>query len=185
MVQNQIDNLTPCFLLFITDVLNAQMSHASPFETFKFQEIFNGIRNYSIQWVLTLIITFWRFGSSLGLQLLKWELNLGVWGFIPSHFHTLLEAWNVTFGLHFWPAPLQPFALVINPKNKLPHVPYCVVIYKPLILLVGFHIHGSRVTNNMTHNLKIDGIDLCIIIDNKKGPIIWHMAERVPHWPIY
>ncbi len=30
---------------------------------------------YSIQWVLTSIISFWRFGSPLGFQLPKWELT--------------------------------------------------------------------------------------------------------------
>jgi hypothetical protein len=32
--------------------------------------------------------------------------HLGVWGFIPSHSLALLGAWNVTPGLHTWPAPL-------------------------------------------------------------------------------
>jgi hypothetical protein len=44
----------------------------------------------------------------------------------------------------------------------------CVVTYKPSILPVGIHIHESRVTKNTPHNLRIDGIDFCTIIDNKK-----------------
>jgi hypothetical protein len=45
--------------------------------------------------------------------------HLGVWGFIPSHSPTLLGAWNVTLGLHSWPAPSQAFALVISPRLRL------------------------------------------------------------------
>jgi len=59
------------FLLTITYVLITQMGHPNPFLTSTFQEIFNDIRNSSIQWVLTLTITLWKFrsldnGSSLG-----------------------------------------------------------------------------------------------------------------------
>jgi hypothetical protein len=32
--------------------------------------------------------------------------HLGVWGFLLSHFPTLLGTWNVIPMLHFWPAPL-------------------------------------------------------------------------------
>jgi hypothetical protein len=44
--------------------------------------------------------------------------HLGVCEFIPSHLLTLSRAWNVTFGLHFRPAPLQALALVVSPKLK-------------------------------------------------------------------
>ncbi len=40
-----------------------------------FQEIFNDIKNSSIQWVLTPAITLWRFESPLGFQLPKWKLT--------------------------------------------------------------------------------------------------------------
>jgi len=48
-------------------------------------------------------------------------VHLGVWGFIPSHSPTLLGAWNVTPGLHFWPAPLQVLTLVVSPRLILRH----------------------------------------------------------------
>jgi hypothetical protein len=58
-------------------------------------------------------------------RLLKiWEsigIHLGVWGFILSHFPTLLRTWNVTPGLHFSPAPLQALALVVSPRLGLRH----------------------------------------------------------------
>jgi hypothetical protein len=40
--------------------------------------------------------------------------HLGVCGFIPSHFPTLSEAWNLTLGFHSQPTPLQVLALVAN-----------------------------------------------------------------------
>jgi hypothetical protein len=43
----------PVLLLAITCVLSTQMGHASPFYTFKFQELFNDIRNLSIHCILT------------------------------------------------------------------------------------------------------------------------------------
>jgi hypothetical protein len=47
--------------------------------------------------------------------------HLGVWGFIPSHFPTILGAWNVTPRLHSWLAPLQALVLVVSPKLGLRH----------------------------------------------------------------
>ncbi len=61
----------------------------------------------------------------------KVETHLGVWGFIPSHFPTLLEAWNVTHGLHSWPAPLQ--AYVVSLKLGLRHL---MSLYKGEVLFV-------------------------------------------------
>jgi len=54
--------------LAITCVSNTPMDHASPFHTFTFQKLFNDIRNFSIQWVLTFVIAFWRFESPSGLN---------------------------------------------------------------------------------------------------------------------
>jgi hypothetical protein len=51
----------------------------------------------------------------------KTGTHLGVWGFIPSHFPTLLGTWNVTFRLHSWPAPLQALSLVTSPRLGLQH----------------------------------------------------------------
>jgi hypothetical protein len=44
----------PTFFFAITYILGVQMGHVSPFQTSKFQELSNDIRNFSIQWVLTL-----------------------------------------------------------------------------------------------------------------------------------
>jgi len=49
----------------------------------------------------------------------KMGAHLGVWRFICSHSPTLLGAWNVTTGLHFWHVPTQAFALVVNPTLRL------------------------------------------------------------------
>jgi len=57
--------------------------------------------------------------ESIGTPTPKMKVHLGVWGFISSHLPTLLGAWNVTPGLHSWPAPLQTFALVTSPRLKL------------------------------------------------------------------
>jgi hypothetical protein len=59
--------------------------------------------------------------KSIGTLTHKVGVHLGVWGFIPSHFPTLLRAWNVTPELHFWPALLQALALVMSPRWGLQH----------------------------------------------------------------
>jgi len=76
------------------------------------------IRNSSIQWVLTLAITFWRFGSSLRFQLPKWELT---WECGSSFLHTLCtpKSMKCDSWAHSWPAPLQAFALVTSPRLGL------------------------------------------------------------------
>jgi hypothetical protein len=63
------------------------------------------------------VITLWKFGSPTP----KVGVHFVVWGFIPSHFPILPEAWNVTFGLDSWPAPLQALALVTSPRLRLRH----------------------------------------------------------------
>jgi hypothetical protein len=64
----------PILLLAITCVLSTQMGHAIWFYTFTFQDLSNDIRNFFIQWVLTLAITFWKFKNPWRLQLLKWDI---------------------------------------------------------------------------------------------------------------
>ncbi len=77
------------FLLAITYVLSTQMSHASPFLTFTFQELSNVIRNFLIQCVLTFEIFLWttflRIQNSIGIPPPKVRVHLGVCGFIPWH----------------------------------------------------------------------------------------------------
>jgi hypothetical protein len=62
--------------------------------------------------------------ESIGTLIPKMGVQLGVWGFIPSHFLKLSGAWNVTPGLHFWPTPLQALALVTNLRLGLQHFKY-------------------------------------------------------------
>jgi hypothetical protein len=103
----------------ITYVFSIQMDHVSSFYTYKFQGLFNYIMNYSVQWVLTPEIFLWRFNSSSGFQLPKWEFT---WECGGSFFHTLAHSlehkmWFLSF--HSWPAPSQALALVTNPRLKL------------------------------------------------------------------
>jgi hypothetical protein len=84
VVGSQTTNLTPNLSIgHNLCVLSVQIGHASPFQTFKFQNLFNDIRNVSIQWVLTLEIAFWRFRSPFGLQLPNGSslgsVKVGVW----------------------------------------------------------------------------------------------------------
>jgi hypothetical protein len=60
--------------------------------------------------------------ESIGTLTPKVGVHLGVWEFIPSHFPTLLKAWDVTFGLPSWPAPLQALTLVASPSLGLRHI---------------------------------------------------------------
>jgi hypothetical protein len=59
--------------------------------------------------------------KSIGTPTPKVGAHLGMWGFIPSHSPTLMGAWNVTPGFHFWPTPSQALALVTSPKLRLRH----------------------------------------------------------------
>jgi hypothetical protein len=47
--------------------------------------------------------------------------HLGVWGFIPSNFPTLLGTWNVTPRLHSKLAPLRALTLVASPRLRSWH----------------------------------------------------------------
>jgi hypothetical protein len=60
-----------------------------------------------------------KFWESTGIPSPKARVALGVWGFTPSHFLTLLGVLDVTPGLPFGPHPCNPFALVANPKLGL------------------------------------------------------------------
>jgi hypothetical protein len=54
----------------------------------------------------------------------KVGVHLGVWGFILSHYPTLLRTWYVSLVFHSWPAPSQAFALVASPRLGLQHIIY-------------------------------------------------------------
>jgi hypothetical protein len=66
--------------------------------------------------------------KSIGTPTPKVGAHLRIWGFISSHSPVLLQVWNVTFGLHSWPAPLQALALVVSPKLGLQQQPKQVII---------------------------------------------------------
>ncbi len=57
--------------------------------------------------------------KSIGTPIPKVGVHLGMWGFIPSHYPTLLGTQNVAPGLHSWPTPLQTLALVVRPRLGL------------------------------------------------------------------
>jgi hypothetical protein len=77
-----------------------------------YKELFN-IMNFD---PYNYLLKIWE---SIETPTLKMGAHLGVCGFIPSHSPTLPRAWNVTLEFHFWPAPLQTLALVVNPKLGL------------------------------------------------------------------
>jgi len=122
VVGSQIANLTPSPSLGYILCVKCPNGSCEPILTSRFQDLSIDIINSLIQWVLTLVIIFWKFGSPLGLQLPKWELTWE-WGFIPSHSLALPKAWNVIAEPPSWPAPSQALALVTSPRLGLQHFP--------------------------------------------------------------
>jgi hypothetical protein len=125
VVRNQIGNLTTD--LFFSHNLCFKYSNEScePIldiyvsRTFQwYKEIFNPMSFSPFNYPLKI----WK---SIEILTPKVGAHLGVWGFIPSHFPTLMGTWNVTLVFHSWPTPLQTLALVVNPKLGLRH-PTCV-----------------------------------------------------------
>jgi len=57
--------------------------------------------------------------ESIRTPIPKVGVPLGVWGPIPSHSLALSGACGMTLGLPFWPATLQPLALVASPRLGL------------------------------------------------------------------
>jgi hypothetical protein len=86
VVGSQISNLIPNPSFGHKLCFKYQMGHASPFKTSMFQELSNDIKNFSIQWFLTLVITFWKFGNPFRLQLPKWKLIWECRGSFPLTF---------------------------------------------------------------------------------------------------
>jgi hypothetical protein len=73
----------PTLLLAIICVLDVQMSNASPFQTSRFEKIFNDIKKARSHCVLTPEIALWSFESPSGLDLPKWELHWECEGSLP------------------------------------------------------------------------------------------------------
>jgi hypothetical protein len=104
VIKSWISTLTPDPSFGHNYVLSAQMGHASPFLTSKFQwynEHFNQINFDPCNRPLNIWESIWTLIPKVGT-------HLGVWGSIPSHFPTLLGAWNVTPRLIFGPHLCKP-----------------------------------------------------------------------------
>jgi hypothetical protein len=59
--------------------------------------------------------------ESIEIPISKMGVQLGVWGFNPSHSFALSKAWDVIPGLPSRPATLQAFALVASLRLRLWH----------------------------------------------------------------
>jgi hypothetical protein len=81
-----------------------------------YKELFNPMSFDAYNWPLKIRKSI---ETPLRFLLPKWELTWECGCSFPSHFPTLLRAWNVILGLHFWPAPLQAFVLLTNPMLRL------------------------------------------------------------------
>jgi hypothetical protein len=57
--------------------------------------------------------------ESIGTSSLKVGVTLGMWGFIPSHFPTLMGTCGVTHRLPSWPVTLQALCLGREPKARV------------------------------------------------------------------
>jgi hypothetical protein len=115
LVKSQTGNLTPGPSFGHNLCFRCPNENSNPFQTSRFQEIFNDIKNVTSHWVLAPKIALWNFGSPPGLHLLKWELPCDCEGSLPhtlSHFLTLQRVCDVTPGLLLGPHPCGLFALI-------------------------------------------------------------------------
>jgi hypothetical protein len=133
----------------------------------------------------TLAIAFWRFGSPFGTLIPKMGIHLAVWRFTPSHSFALPGTWDVTPGLPSWPAPLQAFALVTNPRLGLRHWPN----HNYYIMWFVWSNHGACWTSKVTttqQSLWVYVFSKCInpnIVNNLKQPLTPRNGEQ-PSTPI-
>jgi hypothetical protein len=81
------------FLFVITFVVDVQMAHASPFSTSILRQLSNGMKNVSMQGVLTPAIELWNFGSLDGLT----SPHFGSEGVILSFFQSRVATLVVWF----------------------------------------------------------------------------------------
>jgi hypothetical protein len=92
----------PALLSTITCAANAQMAYARSFRTSTIQDLSNGIKNTSMQGVLTPAIVFWIFGSPGGLPSpifgsVSGDLTLpSKWGCDMWHTSTISFLWKPT-----------------------------------------------------------------------------------------
>jgi len=106
--------------LAITYVSRTQMGHVNHFRH---------LRSKRFQWYKELFDVMGfdpcnrslKIRESIGTPTPKVGVHLGVCDFIPSHFPTLLKAWNVIPEFHSRPTPSQALALVASQKLGLQH----------------------------------------------------------------
>jgi len=105
VVRSQIGNLT--FGPFFGHILCFKYSNGlcEPILNIYVPRSFNDTRNFSIRWVLTPAIAFWK---SIGTLIPKMSAHLGVWGFIPSRSLALSGTWNVIPKLPLGPHLCKP-----------------------------------------------------------------------------
>jgi hypothetical protein len=84
MIGNQTANLTPDPSFGHNLCFRCPNGSCEPILDIKFQYLSNDIIFLKIQWVLTIAIAFWRFGSPLELQLSKWEFTWECEGSFPN-----------------------------------------------------------------------------------------------------
>jgi hypothetical protein len=85
--------------------------------------------------------------------------HFGRCGFIPSHFPTLLRAWNVTPKLHSWLAPLQALALVMSPRLGLQQLTCLLIVTRSSCnYFVSYHYVVTSICLSCWHNK----LNLCI-----------------------
>jgi len=93
VVGNQIGNLIPDLFFGHNLCFRCPNGSCEPILNIYVSILFsNDIKNFLIQWVLTFAITLWKFGSSLGFQLPKWEFT---WECDSSFPHTLCTPKNM------------------------------------------------------------------------------------------
>ncbi len=155
------------------------MGCAIPFQKLMFQELFNGIKKFSIQWILTLVIAFWKFKSPLGLQLPKWE---STWECVGSFPHSFLhsqehEMWLSSF---IFSPHLCKLYFGCKPKAR---VTTMEVYYKWLLKLAN-NLHTPTINSFLITIFKIRAI--VIFTDNncmnEKGNITTLYEINIIAW---
>ncbi len=86
VVGNQTPNLTPSLSFGHNLCYRCSNGQCEPvLDIYASITFSNDTHKSSKQWVLTLAILLWRFGSPFGIPTPNMGVHLGVWGFIPSH----------------------------------------------------------------------------------------------------
>jgi hypothetical protein len=89
MVRSQIDILIPGLSFGYNLCCEYSNGSCKPILNIYVLKSFQWYKNFSIQWILTPQITFWKFGSLQGLQFTKWE---STWECVSSFLHIFLHS---------------------------------------------------------------------------------------------